>query len=159
MLWCTAPVLSSMAQHLFYLLATNLLPHLPSCSALSNSSTHFPLSHFLPSVLLISALLGDNGQTVRYHSHTHTLFPYLCLFSFPHFTQFPISPFSLCLPACLSICPSFQQPHLSRCPSFHPITASAPASQPLSASGYLSRARHTHLLSSSITSTAVHSHF
>lgn len=95
-------------------------------------------------------------------THPHMLFPYLCLFLFSTLHSVLSSPYlslSLCLPACLSICPSFQQPHLSRCPSFHPITASALASQCLSASGYLSRAKHTHLFSSSITSTAVHSHF
>lgn len=72
------------------------------------------------------------------------------LISFPTLHSVLSPPYlslSLCLPAPLSICPSFQQPHLSRCPSFHPITASALASQCLSASGYLSRAKHTHISS------------
>lgn len=72
MLWCTAPVLSSMAQHLFYLLATNLLPHLPSCSALPHSSTLFPslTSPYTPNLCPAGRQwpkLSDNIRTpIRY---------------------------------------------------------------------------------------------
>lgn len=161
MLWCTAPVLSSMAQHLFYLLATNLLPHLPSCSALSlSSSTLSPslTSPYTPN-LCPAGRQWPNCPITLAHPYVISLFMFIFFSTLRSVISPPYLSLSLCLPARKSICPSFQQPHLSRCPSFHPITASALASQCLSASGYLSRAKHTHLVSSSITSTAVHSHF
>lgn len=134
MLWCIAPVLSSMAQHLFYLLATNLLPHLPSCSALPQSLFHpFPplslTSPFAPNLYPAGRQWPNCPITL---TNPHMLFPYLCLFSFPHFTQFFLLSTSLSFPlftrmsvhlSLFSTTPSIQMPIF---PSHYSLSAGLP---------------------------------